>query len=208
MYWNELWKQAETESNPSKFVKKIQFIPLSDKSIILELGCGLGKDTIEFLKLGFKVIAVDFSINALNITKKALIEYFNNGKLSLLHQDLNYEFPSFSENSIDLVYSHLGLHYFTEARTQKIFTEIHKVLKPQSKLAFAVKTISDPLYGKGNLIETNMFDYKGHIRHFYSKKQLVSYLDNFKILLIEEIREETTFGHRTVFHCLAQRKHN
>ena len=67
------------------------------------------------------------------------------------------------------VYSHLGLHYFGKQTLFRIFDELWRVTADGGVLAFCVKSVDDPYYGKGRLIEPHMFEYKGHVRHFLSE---------------------------------------
>ncbi|MBD3191688.1 MAG: hypothetical protein GF308_13655 [Candidatus Heimdallarchaeota archaeon] len=80
------------------------------------------------------------------------------------------DFP-LERDCFDLIYSHLGLQYFTWERTCALFELIFRPLKPRGWLAFSVKTTNDPKYGHGTLIEEDMYSHKNHIRHFMSNKK-------------------------------------
>lgn len=53
--------------------------------------------------------------------------------------------------------------------TEAIFGEIHRVLGPGGLLAFVRKSDQDRLYGQGTMIEPDMFELHGHIRHFFTE---------------------------------------
>src|SRR2546422_160092 len=98
-------------------------------------------------------------------------------------------FP-FHANTFDVVYARLSLHYFTGAQTQQIFREIHRILKPGGLLCFICKSTKDPLYGQGKKIEEDMFELKGHVRHFFSEAYARKCLERgYKIKKMESGKE-------------------
>jgi ubiquinone/menaquinone biosynthesis C-methylase UbiE len=97
------------------------------------------------------------------------------------------------------VYARLSLHYFSDLTTKRIFSEIARVLKPNGYLCFLCKSTNDPLYGKGNEIEKDMYENKGHVRHFFSKEYATELMQqSFEIQTIEE-GEETFYGSQSAF---------
>lgn len=133
-------------------------------SSILELGCGDGNDSFYFADKGHKVLATDFSDVAIEKNK----EKHKHNNLIFEMLDVSKSMP-FSDNEFDVVYARLSLHYFTDNVTKKIFGEIHQILKPKGYLCFLCKSNIDPLYGRGKQIERDLFEYNGHIRHFFSE---------------------------------------
>lgn len=141
-YWDE--KQAKYEklswvNKPTAFAKfAIKYFPKSGK--ILELGGGQGADARFFAKAGYDVLLTDFSRKALEIAKA------KRGKLKIRfkNSDLAKGKLPFADNSFEIVYSSLSLHYFDEKTTQKLFNEIYRVLKPKGVLALLVNSMDDP----------------------------------------------------------------
>ena len=180
-YWESKWKREDKIGKPNPFAKKI--IPLikkRDLKKILDLGCGDGRDTIYFAKNGFSVLAVDFSENAIEKLKKELIQRnIKNVKCKVM--DISTDLKYMKSCGFDVIYAHLSLHYFDDETTTKIFNELHRILKKNGLIFIKVKSINDPLYGKGKLIEKDMFLYD-HIRHFFSKEYMREKLRKFKIL--------------------------
>ncbi len=99
---------------------------------ILEISCGNGADAIELSKLGFNVTATD--------TCEDYIKYVNSNGVNCIKHDTIQEFP-FKRNEFDLVYSRLGLHYFTIEELELIFDELSRITK--SYLVFTVKLVND-----------------------------------------------------------------
>ncbi len=181
-HWDKIHEDGELShyKNPSDFANEV-LKNLKPNSKILELGCGVGNDSIAFANSGHSIIATDFSNTAIKKNK----ERFDNINLEFKIFDISNKFP-FEENTFDLVYARLSLHYFKDQTTKMIFAEIRRVLKPNGKLAFICKSTKDPLYGKGTEIEQDMFEYEGHIRHFFSEDYTNDSIKNlFEINLLE-----------------------
>ena len=93
--------------------------------------------------------------------------------------DSNHPLP-FRDNTFDVVYARLSLHYFRDSVTKEIFKEIHRILKPDGRLSFLCKSTGDSFYGKGEEIEKDLFEYEGYMRHFFTEnyaKECLGILD-------------------------------
>ena len=94
---------------------------------LLEIGCGIGTDLIQFARGGAIVTGVDFSPRAVQITK----DRFNLFNLPGEFAVADSENLPFGNSIFDLVYSHGVLHHIPN--TQKAVDEIYRVLKPGGK---------------------------------------------------------------------------
>lgn len=141
-YWkktHEIYSKKDWISNTTIFAQfVVGYFPKNGK--ILDLGAGQGQDSRYFAKLGYDVISTDVSDEALKISKENAEKAGLN--IKFMELDISSKLP-FDDNSFDIVYSHLALHYFTDEKTREIFTEIHRVLKPQGILASLFNTIED-----------------------------------------------------------------
>lgn len=71
-YWEKFYKGFKIKS-PSSFARfSLKFIPKN--SIILDLGCGNGRDSYFFAKKGFKVIGIDYAYCPKNIKNAFFIK--------------------------------------------------------------------------------------------------------------------------------------
>lgn len=164
-------------------------------SSILELGCGEGNDSIFFAQKGHHVIAADFSDVAIHQNS----ERHHHNRLNFTEQDIAQPL-AFTNDSFDVVYARLSLHYFTDAQTRRIFQEIARVLKPNGRLFFMCKSTDDPLYGKGQNIEADMFELDGHVRHFFSKKYAETMIEQAGLSPKEIVAgREKLYGHESAF---------
>lgn len=118
-----------------ELIKLIESL-LPNKGTILEISCGNGADALELLKRGYVVFGTE------NNQKYA---DFVNQKIDCIKHDTRNKFP-YDDNSFDLVYSRLGLHYFTEEELKSIFEDISRITKEY--LVFTVKLVNDIQTGK------------------------------------------------------------
>lgn len=186
-HWDELHSKGALDhysKDPSSFAYEIAgLLPPHQK--ILELGCGAGNDSNYFAALGHKILATDFSDTAIQKNR----ENYHADNLTFETLDISKPLP-FKNNSFDLVYARLSLHYFSNTTTREIFEEIKRVLKPGGLLGFVCKSNKDPLYGQGKMIEKDMYE-SDHVRHFFSKEYTQTLLDdNFLALKLEEGEEK------------------
>jgi SAM-dependent methyltransferase len=94
---------------------------------LLEIGCGIGVDSIQLAKCGFDVTAIDLTENALAIAKN----YAALRNVSIDFRLGNAESLEFEDASFDAVYSFGVLHHTPDIETS--VAEVHRVLKPGGK---------------------------------------------------------------------------
>ena len=168
---------------------------LPPATVVLELGCGPGRDAAFFARNGHTVCATDFSAVALGANRG---RYHDVRHLHFVVLDAGDPFP-FADGVFDAVYAHLSLHYFPDDVTRALFREIRRVLRQGGLLAFLCKSVADPLYGQGRQIEPDMFEHEGHVRHFFTEEYAVSCLGpRFEATLVES-GPDRIFGTSSAF---------
>ncbi|PIY69322.1 hypothetical protein COY90_01310, partial [Candidatus Roizmanbacteria bacterium CG_4_10_14_0_8_um_filter_39_9] len=144
-------------------------------------------DSVYFAQKGYSVVGSDFSDVAV---KQNTAKYKDQNGLRFQVVDMTQSFP-FEDNTFDVVYARLSLHYFEDNVTKNVFSEIYRVLKPEGIICFVCKSVEDPLYGQGEEIEKDMFLREGHVRHFFSEDYAKECLGNkFNIEKIESGKEK------------------
>jgi ubiquinone/menaquinone biosynthesis C-methylase UbiE len=139
-----------------------QYIPTQGN--LLELGCGIGADAHFFAAQGYKVTASDFS----EVVIEANRTRWKDTPITFEVVDVTHPLP-YRNGAYQIVYASLSLHYFDDHTTKQIFSEIARVLGKDGVLVFSCKSTADPKYGLGTQIGPDIFERKGHIRHFFSK---------------------------------------
>jgi ubiquinone/menaquinone biosynthesis C-methylase UbiE len=91
---------------------------------------------------------------------------------------------NFPDASFDAIYAHLSLHYFSDEITDTIFQNVHRMLKAGGYFFVKCKSTIDPLCGKGEMLEKDMY-FLDHQRHFFSKEYMKDKLGIFNVLSLE-----------------------
>lgn len=162
---------------------------------IAEFGCGMGADACLFARRGHAVTALDFSTSAIAATTKAAQDA-NLANLTAHRFDYSRLPLPFSDGAFDLVYSHLGLHYFPDDVTTALFAEIRRILRPGGFFAIRCKSVADPLFGQGERLAERIYCRNGHVRHFYTKEYMAAKLANFDLLTL---RRTSSIRHRSAY---------
>ena len=91
---------------------------------LLEVGCGMGYDSLEFLKRGVRVTATDLTPNAIELTKRHYeLEAVRAEDVRTANA---LELP-FTENTFDAVWANGVLH--ATGNTQRAISEVRRILK-------------------------------------------------------------------------------
>jgi ubiquinone/menaquinone biosynthesis C-methylase UbiE len=101
----------------------IGFDRFNDRDV-LEVGCGLGTDAINFARAGARYTGIDLTEASIELVRKR----FAFEQLSADLRVADAEALPFADNSFDLFYSHGVLHHTPD--TQRTIYEAHRVLKP------------------------------------------------------------------------------
>jgi len=143
------------------FIRKIVRFQEWQGKKVLEIGCGIGIDGMEFAKNGADYTGIDISKESLELAQK----YFNlnNQKANLLVADA--EKLPFLDNTFDLVYSWGVLHH--TPNPERAITEIYRVLKPEGRFCIM-------LYNRHSLVASQLYLKYGLLRGhpFISLKKL------------------------------------
>lgn len=91
---------------------------------VLEVGCGVGTDLLQFARAGAEVYAVDYSPRSVDLARRQLALYGLEGDIQAGDAE---ELP-FEDNSFDLVYSWGVIHHTPD--TARAAREIVRVLRP------------------------------------------------------------------------------
>ncbi len=105
----------------------IAYLKGSPSGKLLEVGCGMGTDTIVFFKEGFEVTGIDLTPAHIELAKRLFQIYGATGVLA----EGNAEKIFFPDESFGCVYSFGVLHHTSD--TGKAIREIHRILVPNGR---------------------------------------------------------------------------
>ena len=167
---------------------------------IVELGAGLGRDSIYFGKNSINVTALDYSKNGIKVINEKIKKENLTSSISALKFDIREDLP-FESNSVDACYSHmLYCMALTQKDLDKLNSEIHRILKPGGLNIYTVRNTDDGDYKKGIHRGEDLYEIDGFIIHFFSKDKILNLTNGFKNLSIEYF-EEGSFPRKLYFIC-------
>jgi len=170
-------------------VKALESFKEKNITSIVELGAGLGRDTIFFAQNSIHVEALDYSKTAIkNITNKA--EKLNLTKLiKPKFFDVRKKLP-FQNNSTGGCFSHmLYCMALVSSELEGLNNEIYRILKPGGINIYTVRHTEDGDYKNGIHRGENLYENDGFIIHFFSKDKVNQLSKGFEILDIEKFEE-------------------
>lgn len=140
----------------------------------MDLGCGSGRHSIYFNKLGFEVYALDLDCSRIRE---------NISKLNL--NDINIYEHAFTKlpypkEFFDIVICTSTIHHAVFSDITKGFNEVFKVLKQGGYFLFDILSKEDSSYGLGEEIESNTFigsrEGEETVPHHYSDENEIKLL--------------------------------
>ena len=182
-------------SEPAK--KSLKIFQENNINTIIELGAGLGRDSIYFSINNLSVTSLDYSQSGINIINKKI----NKDKLKNIKTkvfDIRQKLP-FEDNSIDGCFSHML--YCMALSNQNLFNlnkEICRILKPDGLNIYTVRNENDGDYKNGIHRGEDMYENDGFIVHFFNKTKINQLTDGFKNIKLESF-EEGTFPRKLYF---------
>ena len=175
---------------PSISAKKaLNFFKEKKINNIIELGAGLGRDSIFFAKNNIKIQALDYSSSGIEIINHKIKKDNLSNYISTKLFDVREKLP-FQDNSVDACYSHmLYCMALTIADLQKLNNEIHRILKPDGINIYTVRHINDGDFQNGIHISEDLYENDGFIVHYFSEEKIHSLLNGFKNITLEKFEE-------------------
>jgi len=170
-------------------------------SKILDLGCGIGRDAVFFDKNGHDVLATDVSDVAIRQNK----EHFKNTGVKFSVLDMRDPFP-YAEESFDVVYANLSLHYYLDGKTREIIREVARVLRPNGIFTFACKSY-DEIHNQGKEVEKNIYvSPTGVAIHLFTKNYAQDITQGlFEMDYLDEVEEEYKGRFSRIVRCIVKK---
>lgn len=185
-YWNQYYQNKICSTEPSPFAKYVSTLVDAGKTMV-DLGCGNGRDTIYFAGRGMKMTAIDLSDSAIYILKQQSIPNTEFICADFVNQ------PDPHGNGYDYAYSRFTIHSINQTQERILLRSIFGALRHGGKFFIEVRSIHDPLFGRGEALERNAFFYDNHYRRFIVLDELKTGLQEFGFQ-IEYAQEKTGFA--------------
>lgn len=138
--------------------------------MILDLGCGLGANTVYLKERGYSVLACDFAQEALTNIKENIPD------VKTMCFDMRQPFP-FATSSFSIIIADLCLQYFDDATTRFILNEIKRVLKKDGVLLARVARTDDVNFGacEGEELENHYYFEGDYTKRFFDEEDVKKY---------------------------------
>jgi SAM-dependent methyltransferase len=169
--WDERYARLYRENNWPKSRPWLNrwrwLLDTSGGAPVLDIGCGEGNDSEYLIENGYKVISLDYSMEALRLA----CQFAQNA--SLTQVDIRRNLP-FRDNAFLIVIANLCLHYFTWAQTRSIIEEIGRILKPNGHLLARFNSTKDTNHGATGheKIESGYYLVFGMGKRFFDEESL------------------------------------
>jgi len=197
---HDFWKEVSPE-----IIKLIQSQSPAERTNVLDLGCGLGRNAIAFAQAGFSVTGVDLSASAVIHTRDGA------NKLGLRIQTLISDFArvAFQPDTFDIIISVNVIYHGYSKQTQDAIRNIKSYLKPGGLFYFTFPSKEDGEYGHGKKLEEHTFEFQpGHIHCHVDENDLNILLKDFKILSLDKHEKpwmDDDTRHFSRWHILAEK---
>ena len=174
------------ESEPAK--KSLKIFKENNIKTVVELGAGLGRDSIFFSLNNIYIYSLDYSASGINIINKKIndMEIKN---ITTKVFDVRQKLP-FKDNSMDGCFSHML--YCMALSNQDLINlnkEVCRILKPQGLNIYTVRNEYDGDYKNGFHRGEDLYENDGFIVHFFNKKKIKNLIDGFENIKIESFEE-------------------
>lgn len=148
---------------------------------ILDLGCGIGADTLYLIERGYNVLSCDFSKEAL----KNVEDNIPNSKTMYLN--MLEKFP-IDNDTYSLIIADLSLQYFNSQDTIHIMNEIKRILKTDGILLARVASVNDFNFGAGvgEELEKNFYFEGDYTKRFFDLEDVNRYFGIIGLVEAEE----------------------
>ena len=169
--------------------KSLELFKKQNITKIIELGAGLGRDSIFFAQNSIHVKALDYSLSGIKVinekSKKLNLSNFISTKIFDVREKLPFE-----DNSVEACFSHmLYCMALTNNDLENLNHEIHRILKPKGINIYTVRHINDGDFKKGIHRGEELYENDGFIVHFFSEDKIKRLLSGFELIDINSFNE-------------------
>jgi ubiquinone/menaquinone biosynthesis C-methylase UbiE len=196
-FWNKNSARIPGDKGHSLYAaEKEKEFPRNSR--VCDLGGGTGTDGTYFAEKGHSVVLVDIADEQL---EKAAVRASTLGladKLKTVQCDFSFGKLPFDDESLDIVYSRLALHYFESEVLSRLFAEVYRILRKSGKTYLTLKSPDDTaemefLATTATEQEEGVFNEEGRLKTRFKLERLEKILvdagipsDSFRVVTYTE----------------------
>ena len=175
-FWNKNSARIPDDKGHSLYAAEKE-IAFPRNATICDLGGGTGTDSMYFLQKGHRVVLVDIADEPLTKAEARARELGFSDMLKTVQCDFSFGKLPLEDDSFDVVYSRLALHYFESKILSLLFAEIYRILRPGGVTYLTLKSPDDAaemtfLATTAKEIEEGVFDESGRLKTRYTVERL------------------------------------
>ena len=200
--WNNEYQNAQgvptsTRTKPSSAVKRLtEYLEEHDidpGKRVIDLGCGIGRNTFYMAELGYDVTAVDFASSALKKLDKAKSEHMNADRITTKQVNLAEKLP-FRDGSFDIAMDIVTTMTLVPEELIGFEAEIRRIVHPDGLFLTYVLAADDGYLQASNpgQTQTTVQD-SGITDNYLSEERLRHVYDKWTILEMEKIEKLDVF---------------
>lgn len=166
-YWDNRFKEGKVwGAEPSCTARSASiYFKEHNKSRILVIGSGYGRNANYFFNEGFEVDGIEYSLSGIEIART------DNPSIPYYHGSV-FDMP-FSEKRYSAIYCYNVIHLFMKQEREALVSLCGQVLENDGLMYFSAFSDEDESYGEGKELEVNTFEVKpAKPVHFYNQKDL------------------------------------
>jgi SAM-dependent methyltransferase len=177
-YWSKSTERLPQDKDPSSYAIHVsELIP--SHAVIADLGGGSGEDATLFATLGHDVTLLDINKIDIEKTKSRAARFGVEASVHAVQHDMSDGLLPLPNDTFDIIYSRLTLHFFDEQTLASLLKEIARTLKHSGKAFLTLKSPEDTeemafLRKRAKEISPGVFDMNGMIRTRFTIDQLKS----------------------------------
>lgn len=182
-YWEKYYLLQDPSQKPSDFARFVAKKYASDGGILVDVGCGNGRDTLFFSSQSIEAYGVEQCKVAIekNIEKGGLLDL---GAKFIKDDFSKCDYDSLANGPFS-IYSRFTLHAIDYDEEKAFFNNLERC-RNLIYLYIEARSIHDHLYGEGSKVGLHEY-VTTHYRRFISSSALISRLiENFDLHYFEE----------------------
>ena len=200
--WNNEYLNAKgvptsTRMTPSSAVKRLvnyidEHRPDLGKTVI-DLGCGVGRNSMYFAGLGYTVTAVDFAASAISKLQETLKTFPQATSITLKQLSLADPLP-FADQSFDLAIDIVTTMTLLPSEMPQFEEEIRRIVKPKGLFLTYVLSSDDGFLQSTNPgADSTSVEDSGITDHYFTESYLRSLYLDWNILVLDKIEKQDDF---------------
>ena len=155
---------------------------------VLDLGCGIGTDAIEFALHGARVTAVDLSAASLSLTEERANIYRVNHRVTPIYGNIE-NLPCSVTGPFDLIYAFGSVHHTPNPRVA--LNEIRRICQPHTTVklmlyhALSTKALALRLRHGPSARQFSEAQADCPVTHWYTKKEGIALLEDARFIVTD-----------------------